>query len=142
MTKGTIEKIWHNRRTDGSEYWVLKINGKRYGTFDPEHISYIQEGDAVEFSFSRNGTYSNIIAIKPLDPKPFPIPERSFRTVRTHCIIAASLLLMNSSQQPEQKADIAIEMAQRLEKYTLLPFRDYTPDTLRSTHENKEDGGG
>jgi hypothetical protein len=140
MTRGTIEKIWHNRRTDGSEYWVIKIDGKTYSTFDPEHISYTQEGDAVEFSYSQNGSYRNLIAIKPLNSPVSPISEEVFRKVRTYCIIAASLLLVNAPQQPEQKADIAIEMAQKLEKYALIPLRDYTPDSLKSMPKNEGEG--
>ena len=138
--QGKVNKIWHNRRTDGSEYWVITIDGKRYGTFDPEHVSYIQEGDAVEFSCSQNGSYWNLIAIKPLNPKFSPISEKTFRKVRTNCIIAASLLLMNSPQQSEQKTDLALEIARKLEKYTLLPFRNYIPDTLKENETNEETG--
>ena len=138
MTRGTIERIWHNRRTDGSEYWVIKIDGKTYGTFDPEHVSYIQEGDTVEFSFSQSGKYRNLIAIKPLNSTFSPVSEEVFRNVRTHCIIAASLLLVNAPQQPEQKAYLALEIAQKLEKYALLPLKDYTPDSLRIKPESKE----
>jgi len=137
--QGKVEKIWHNRRTDGSEYWVITIDGKTYGTFDPEHISYIQEGEAVEFSFTQNGRYCNLIAIKPLNSTVSQISEEVFRKVRPHCLIAASLLLMNSPQQPEQKADLAMEIAQNFEKFVLLPFKDYTPDALKSMSKNKEE---
>ena len=136
--QGKVEKIWHNRRTDGSEYWVIKIDGKTYSTFDPEHVSYIQEGDTVEFSFSRSGRYCNLIAVKPLNPPLSPISGKVFREARMYCIIAASLLLMNSPLQPGQKAALAVEIAGKLEKYALLPFKEYTPDALMSTHENKE----
>jgi len=138
---GRVDRIWHNRRTHGSEYWVIKIDGKTYSTFDPEHVSYIQEGDTVEFSFSRNGRYCNLIAVKPLNPPLSPISGKVFREARMHCIIAASLLLMYSPQQPGQKAALAVEIARKLEKYALLPFKEYTPDALMSTTENKEVSG-
>ena len=141
MTRGTIESIWHNRRADGSEYWVLMIDGKRYSTFDPEHVSYIQEGDSVEFSFLQSGSYRNLIALKPLGTAVPAIPANFIRRARAHCILAASLLLANSSQPPEQKAGIAVEMAKKLEGYVLLPLKDYVPDALKMDESQMEGSG-
>jgi len=138
--QGKVDRIWHNRRTDGSEYWVIKIDGKTYSTFDPEHVSYIQEGDTVEFSFSRSGRYCNLIAVRPLNPPLSPISGKVFREARMHCIIAASLLLMNSPLQPEHKTELTIEISRKLENFALLPFKDYTPDTLKTSQENNKEG--
>lgn len=127
---GRIEKIWHNQRADGTEYWVLTIDGQRYSTWDPEHVAYVQEGEFVEFSFTNSGQYRNLLAIRRVDD---PAPAAGARIqqqpghlprVRLACLRVAAALLGNTSGTPEQRVALAMSLAKRLEKYVLpIPSR-------------------
>ena len=69
--QGTVGKIWHNHRTDGSEFWVLSIDGERYSTWDRNLIANIQEGDLVEFTYDQSGRFRNLKALNRLSRSPF-----------------------------------------------------------------------
>jgi len=123
--QGTVDKIWHNQRADGSEYWVLSIDGQRYSTWDKNMIAHIREGDPVEFTFTDSGRYRNLTALKQLSGEPFittdrmaPSPE-SLRTVKMSCLRTAAEMLKGTTLLPEQKVSLAINMAQMLESYVL-----------------------
>jgi len=123
--QGTVDKIWHNHRADGSEYWVLSIDGQRYSTWDKNMVADIQEGYTVEFAFTDSGRYRNLTALKRLSGEPFitadriaPSPE-SLRTVKMSCLRTAAEMLKDTTLLPEQKVSLAINMAERLENYVL-----------------------
>jgi hypothetical protein len=123
--QGTVDKIWHNQRADGSEYWVLLIDGQRYSTWDKSLVANVQEGDLVEFAFTHSGRYRNLTALKRLPSSPFVTADRllpcagTLRSIRTSCLRTAAEMLKDTTLLPEQKVSLSIAMAKRLENHVL-----------------------
>lgn len=141
--QGTVDKIWHNQRADGSEYWVLSIDGKRYSTWDKNMVAHIREGDSVEFTFTDSGRYRNLTALKRLSgsvpttvDKMAPRPE-SLRTVKMNCLRTAAEMLKDTTLLPEQKVALAINMAQELENHVLRPL-DGCPQPERAKNQGND----
>lgn len=71
-----VGRIWHNHRPDGSEYWVLSIDGKRYSTWDKNMVADVREGDLVDFAFTDSGRYRNLTGIKRIESSGFTTADR------------------------------------------------------------------
>ena len=127
--QGTIGKIWHNHRTDGSEFWVLSIDSERYSTWDRNLIANIQEGDLVEFSYDQSGRFRNLKAINRLSRSPFMTADllttspESLRLVRMNCLKISAELLKDTTMLPEQKTSMTISMSKKLEEHILTPLK-------------------
>jgi len=136
--QGTIGKIWQNQRQDGSQYWVLSIDGQRYTTFAKELAEGISEGDRVEFSFYNSGRYRKIAAIQRLPhaastaANSSPLSAESLRIIRMNCLRTAAEMLKDSKLLPEQRLSVVTTIAQRLQQYVLRPPGDDPP---QSPHE-------
>jgi len=123
--QGTVNRIWHNQRADGSEYWVVSVDGLRYSTWDENLVRGIREGDTVEFAFNRSGRYRNLTALKRASPPPFTTADKlvpspkSLRIVRMSCLRTAAEMVKDSTLLPEQKVSLVLTIAQRLEKHVL-----------------------
>lgn len=123
--QGTVSKIWHNQRADGSEYWVLLIDGQRYSTWDSNLIANIEEGDSVEFAFTHSGRYRNLTALKRLPGSPFITADKlipsagTLRSIRMSCLRTAAEMLKDTTFLPEQRVSLSIAMAKRLENHVL-----------------------
>jgi hypothetical protein len=123
--QGTVGKIWHNQRADGSQYWVLSIDGQRYSTWDSSLVANIQEGDPVEFAFTNSGRYRNLTAIKRLPGSPFITADKlvpgagTLRSIRMSCLRTAAEMLKDTTFLPEQRVSLSIAMAKRLENHVL-----------------------
>lgn len=130
--QGTVNRIWHNRREDGSEYWVVSIDGQRYSTWDGDMLANVHQGDSVEFAFARSGHFRNLTALKPVQPAAFvtadtlQISAESLRIVRMNCLRTAAEMLKDTTYLPEQKVALAIEMAAKLEGHVLNPLTKCT----------------
>jgi hypothetical protein len=149
IVRGTIGKIWHNHRTDGSEFWVLSIDGERYSTWDGNLIANIQEGDLVEFTFNKSGRYQNLLAINRLSRSPFLTADmlttspESLRMVRMNCLRTSAELLKDTTMLPEQKTSMTIAMAKKLEEHILArPIEIANPKTKdpETDHMNQQEG--
>ncbi len=120
-----MDKIWHNQRTDGSEYWALSINGERYTIWEKDLIADIKEGDLVEFAFTFSGRYRNLTGIRRLASSAFTTADKlvsdptSLRITRMNCLRTAAEMLKDTTLLPEQKVSLAITMAQQLENHVL-----------------------
>ena len=138
--QGTIGKIWQNQRQDGSQYWVLSIDGQRYTTFAKELAEGISEGDRVEFSFYNSGRYRKIAAIQRLPSrattatKNSPLSAGSLRIIRMNCLRTAAEMLKDSKLLPEQRLSVVTTIAQQFQQYVLRPPTD---DPQRSPHEQR-----
>ncbi len=145
--RGTIERVWENERADGSKYWVVSIDGKRYSTWDPGLLQGIQSGDAVEFTFTTSGRYKNLLAIKKLDDQQFRTADtlvvnpEALRIVRMNCLRTAAEMLKDTTLLPEQKVSMAISMAQRLEAH-VLGDSDGRGTTVDASEATDQRGGG
>lgn len=145
--RGTIERIWQNERADGSKYWVVSIDGKRYSTWDPGLLQGIQSGDAVEFTFTTSGRYKNLLAIKKLDDRQFRTADTlvvspdALRIVRMNCLRTAAEMLKDTTLLPEKKVSMAISMAQRLEAH-VLGDSDGKGTTANASDTTDQRGGG
>ncbi|MDK2464137.1 MAG: hypothetical protein QI223_05140 [Candidatus Korarchaeota archaeon] len=123
--QGTIERIWENERADGSKYWVVTIDGKRYSTLEQDLLQGLQRGDAVEFTFTTSGRYKNLLAIRKLDDQQFRtadtlvVSAEALRIVRMNCLRTAAEMLKDTTLLPEHKVAMAISMAERLEAHVL-----------------------
>ena len=124
---GIVDKIWRNHRTDGSEYWVLCIDNERYSTWDRNHMENLQEGDAVEFAYTQSGRYRNLISLQRQPPTPtttaFPQtpPEPAHLKFRLNCLRITAELLQGHPGLPEEKLQLALHLAKRLEQQLQEP---------------------
>ena len=139
--QGTVEKIWCNQRQDGTQYWVLSIEGTRYSTFNKELVEDISEGDWAEFSFFNSGGYRKIAAIQRLPSRATtatnnsPLSAESLRIVRMNCLRTAAEILKGSKLLPEQRLSVVTTIARQLQQYVLRPPGDDPP---QSPHEQRK----
>jgi len=128
--EGTLENIRRGSREDGSEYWVLTIDGKKYSTYDSEHVSYIQEGEKVEFSYTYSGSFKRIIAIRRLGSGQIEARTRpeALRIVRMNCLRTAAEMIRDAEVTPGGRADLVIVIAKRLEEHVLHPEDGLAPN--------------
>jgi len=126
--KGIVDRIWRNERDDGSQYWVISIDGQRYSAFDKQVVGEVQEGESVEFAYTKSGRYKNLTALKRTGASAFTTADRlsirseSLRIVRMSCLRTAAEMLKDTTLLPEQKVALAINMAQKMEKHILKPL--------------------
>lgn len=142
LVQGTVNKIWHNRRPDGSEYWVVSVDGQRYTTSRRDLVEGIQEGDRIELSLYNSGRYRRIAALARLPHTAFvtadrllPNPE-SLRIIRMNCLRTAAEMLKDTTLLPEQKLAMAITVAERLEQHVLRPRRS---DAQQQSEDKPDD---
>jgi hypothetical protein len=121
--KGEIEKIWKNETADGRKYEVLQMNGERYSLWEEDYLDKLQEGQTLEFDFRESEDFKNITKIY---EKPETGPEekrneyddqKTRKTVRMSCLKSASRVLIGSKIPYQNRAEKAIEIAKKFEKY-------------------------
>jgi len=123
--RGRVERISRSERPDGSEYWIVTIDGRRYCTWDRSHVEGIREGDAVEFAFTRSDRSCNLTAMRPLGLPGFVRADRllsrsaSPRFVRMNCLRTAAELIQGLNALPDRKAAVAVETARTFEAYVM-----------------------
>lgn len=121
--KGEIEKIWKNETADGRKYEVFQINGERYSLWEEDYLDKLQEGQTLEFDFRESGEFKNITKIYekpergPEEKKNEYEDQKTRKTVRMSCLKSASRVLIGSKIPYQNRADKAIEIAKKFEKY-------------------------
>jgi len=119
--KGEVEKVWKNETSDGRRYEVIQINGERYSLWEEDYLDWIQEGQSLEFDFRESGEFRNITKIyenPESEPKePEYGDQKLKKTVRMSCLKSASRVLIGSKIPYQNRADRAIEIAKKFEKY-------------------------
>ena len=119
--KGEVEKVWKNETEDGKRYEVFQIGGERYSLWEEDYLDRIQEGQTLEFDFKESGEFKNITKIyeKPEnEPKePGYGDSKLKKTVRMSSLKSASRVLIGSRIPYQNRADRAIEIAKKFEKY-------------------------
>jgi len=119
--KGEVEKVWKNETEDGRKYEVFQIGGERYSLWEEDYLDRIQEGQTLEFDFKESGEFKNITKIyeKPEnEPKePGYGDQKQKKTVRMSSLKSASRVLIGSRIPYQNRADRAIEIAKKFEKY-------------------------
>lgn len=140
--RGTIERIWENTREDGSVYWVLTISGQRYSAFDPDLVQEVSPGDMVEFSYTCSGSYKNLLAIRRIPEDGFVIvdhPDETTRIVRMNSLRTAAELLRDSKLGPDQRANAALQVADKLEHHILRPPQFEDKPATQDDEDAEED---
>lgn len=119
--KGEVEKVWKNKTPEGKPYNVLQINGERYSLWDVDYFDRIQEGQTLEFDFYWTGDFKNISKIYELpdggEKEPDYGNQRLKKTIRMSCLKSASRVLIGSKIPCLERAEKAIEIARKFEKY-------------------------
>ena len=115
--KGKIDKIWENESKDGKKYWVLSINGKRYSVWDEDYLNGVDEGAMVEYNWKKSGKYQNITELRKIRSEDPYLIQKDEQIVRMSCLKSASELLSGMDMEPEKKADMAIGIARKFQKY-------------------------
>lgn len=119
--KGTLQTIEEKQKRDGSSFYQLGINGASYSLFDEKLLQGIQEGDAVNFTYFKNGKYSNIKSLEK-----FTAPQNggngsanrySPEGIKLSCLRSATELLSDSKMDAEKKVNYVLEAAKRFEEY-------------------------
>jgi hypothetical protein len=121
---GTLEKVWANKRSDGTPYWTLSISGRRYSVWDGNLVEGLQEGDGVEFSFTQSGAFRKVVAIHKSsgagsagNPWLQHQEEKGTQIVRMSCIRTAAQLVDGSRGEPLKKADLVLRVATLFEEH-------------------------
>lgn len=151
--KGTVNRIWHNRKPDGSGYWVLSIDGQQYSTWDRNLARNIEQGDLVEFLFTESGRYRNLTFLKRLGSAGFATADKllvspeSLWIVRMNCLRTATEMISEASLLSDQKICRVISIAKRLEDHVLRspgdcprPTEKQKPDNNKADSEHKGKG--
>ena len=119
--KGEVEKVWKNETEDGKRYEVFQINGERYSLWEEGYLDRIQEGQSLEFDFKESGDFKNITEIyepsKNEEKEPEYGNQRLKKTIKMSCLKSASRVLIGSKIPYQNRADRAIEIARKFEKY-------------------------
>ena len=120
--KGEVERVWKNRTFDGREYCVIQVNGEKYSLWDDRYFDRIQEGQEIEFDFRDSGDFKNITRIgEPSEQQPFDRTdydqERQNSIIKMSCLKSAAQILSGSKIPYKNRADRAIEIARKFEKY-------------------------
>lgn len=120
--KGEVEKVWENETKDGRRYNVLQINGERYSLWDENYVDKIQEGQKLEFDFKESGEFRNITEIFEKPEQEAPIESgyqdrKIKKIIKMSCLRSASRVLAGSKIPYQNRADRAIEIAKKFEKY-------------------------
>jgi len=119
--KGEIEKVWKNETADGRKYEVFQIEGERYSLWDEDYLDRIQEGQSLEFDFKESGDFKNITEIykQPgeVEKEPEYGNQRLKKTIKMSCLKSASRVLIGSKIPYQNRAEKAIEIAKKFEKY-------------------------
>ena len=119
--KGEVEKVWKNETEDGKRYEVFQINGERYSLWEEDYLDRIQEGQSLEFDFKESGDFKNITEIYEQPGEAEKEPEygnqRLKKTIKMSCLKSASRVLAGTKVPYLNRADRAIEIARKFEKY-------------------------
>ena len=119
--KGEVEKVWKNETADGRKYEVFQINGERYSLWEEDYLDRIQEGQTLEFDFKESGDFKNITEIYGLPDEGEKEPDygnqKLKKTIRMSCLKSASRILTGSKIPYQNRAEKAIEIARKFEKY-------------------------
>ncbi len=119
--KGEVEKVWKNETEDGRRYEVFQIGGERYSLWEEDYLDRIQEGQTLEFDFKESNDFKNITKIYELpenEPKePGYEDPKLKKTIRMSSLKSASRVLIGSRIPYQNRADRAIEIAKKFEKY-------------------------
>jgi len=119
--KGEVEKVWKNETADGRKYEVFQINGERYSVWEENYLDRIQEGQSLEFDFRESGDFKNITKIyrnpETGPEEPTYEDKKLKKTIRMSCLKSASRVLTGSKIPYQNRADKAIEIAKKFEKY-------------------------
>jgi hypothetical protein len=119
--KGEVEKVWKNETENGRKYEVFLIGGERYSLWEEGYLDKIQEGQTLEFDFRESGDFKNITRVYELPENEPKDPEygdqKLKKTVRMSCLKSASRVLIGSKIPYQNRADKAIEIAKKFEKY-------------------------
>jgi len=115
--QGRINKIWENESKDGKKYWVLGIDGRRYSVWDEDYMKDLGEGSLIEYSCKKSGKYNNITDIKKIQTDEPYSNRKDEQIIRMSCLKSASELLSGIDLEPEKKADVAIGIARKFQKY-------------------------
>jgi hypothetical protein len=151
--KGIIERIDHKELGDGREYLTMEISGAKYSVWDKKYFGQFTEGMPVDFKFKKSGKYLNISEIEQdLDYKPgnngngnnnlFNYPNhRDLQILKTSCLKCATYLVNGVPLDVDNKVDLALDVAKRLEKYlTIVPDEPQNALTRDSPEQGHFDG--
>jgi hypothetical protein len=136
--KGKVEKIWRNETSDGRRYNVLQIGGERYSLWDEEYLDRIQEGQMLEFDFRESGDFKNITEIYEMEvSERRDYDKRLSKIIKMSCLRSASRVLMGSKIPYKNRADRAIEIARKFEKYVNEEEFEELTDPTNDFQENE-----
>ena len=119
--KGEVEKVWKNETEDGKRYEDFQIGGERYSLWEEDYLDRIQEGQSLEFDYKESGDFKNITEIYEQPGEVEKVPEygnqRLKKTIKMSCLKSASRILAGTKVPYLNRADRAIEIARKFEKY-------------------------
>jgi hypothetical protein len=119
--KGEVEKVWKNETEDGRRYEVLQIGAERYSLWEEDYLDKIQEGQILEFDFRESGDFKNITKVYESPENETREPgygdQKLKKTIRMSCLKSASRVLIGSKIPYQNRAEKAIEIAKKFEKY-------------------------
>ena len=122
-TRGIIEDVEWRRLKHGHEYAVVRIDGQQYEVWDSRLYDRLLEGMEVEYRFRRTADgdlrISDIkspeerAARHDIDDWPYPPTQPADLATRYAALRLAIDTVGDGIQDPDEKADKAVEIAQK-----------------------------
>lgn len=142
---GTVCKIWENQTKEGVTFWVLSINGQKYGVWDKNLMQGLKEGDTVDFLWQPAGKYRTVTHLTRIESAPSAptgalgaaVDQKSRHIIRMSCVRSAAELLKGRDSPTEERLEAALQIAEELEKHVLRPDSDQS-----SAKETREEDQG
>lgn len=147
--RGTIDKIWENKTTKGTEYRTLQIGDQRYNVWDTKYFDQLQEGEDIEFDFKESGKYKHITDMtlsgsghrsnnhnqNSTHNNNYTPNHKERQIARMSCLKSASEILAPVQMDPDAKKDIVIDTAKFFERYVFED--DIGPPGYEGQGENR-----
>ena len=119
--RGIVEKIWENRTQNNKRYHVVEIGGEKYSVWDSALMEGITEGARVEYDWKKSGNFKKITGLQKIDEsqmsEAYQSDRKSREIIRMSCLRSASELLYGLYFDPDEKAEKALDIARRFERY-------------------------
>ena len=119
--RGVIEKIWENKTQNNKRYHVVEIGGEKYSVWDSALMEGITEGARVEYDWKKSGNFKKITGLQKIDEsqmsEAYQSDRKSREIIRISCLRSASELLYGLYFDPDEKAEKALDIARRFERY-------------------------
>jgi len=124
--KGRIDEIKEMEKKNGNKYHLATINGEKYSIWDPKQVEGLKQGSVVEYQFRyEKGRYKSITELELIDDSNCELGNYGLEELTGKDIQIGRMTSLKYAMEItkdlgfglEDKIDITVDLAKRLEKY-------------------------